>query len=283
LLDKKYIGRFAPSPTGRLHFGSLVAAVASYLDAKANSGKWLVRIEDVDGSRTVPGAASDILKTLEGYGMHHDGEVVVQSERSHIYRQIIGDLLSKDLAFGCACTRKDLESVGGLAIYPGTCKNVPPPGVQPRSVRFKMPRENLQWQDLIKGGQRASSASASDFIIKRADGYYAYHLAVVVDDAEAGVTRVVRGEDLLESTPSHIFLQQALGYATPEYAHFKLALTDEGTKLSKVNHAVPVEIEEAPEQLLKAFEFLGLAGIEADTPEKLLAGAVKVWHIKSQA
>lgn len=280
---KKYIGRFAPSPTGRLHFGSLVAAVASYLDAKANSGKWLVRIEDVDGSRIIPGAASDILKTLEGYGMYYDGEVIVQSERSHVYSQIIGELLSKDLAFGCVCTRKDLESVGGLSIYPGTCKNGLSPGVQPRSIRFKTPRENLQWNDLIKGCQLASSASASDFIIKRADDYYAYHLAVVVDDAEAGVTRIVRGEDLLESTPSHIFLQKALGYTTPEYAHIKLALTDEGAKLSKMNHAVPIEIAEAPEQLLKAFEFLGVTGIKPDTPERMLDGAVKVWCLKCQA
>ncbi|MBM56078.1 MAG: tRNA glutamyl-Q(34) synthetase GluQRS [Euryarchaeota archaeon] len=275
-MTSSYIGRFAPSPSGRLHFGSLVAAVASYCDARANDGKWLVRIEDVDGSRTVDGAADDILRTLEGFGMYWDGNVVWQSQRSELYGEIVRSLKSKGQAFDCACTRKQLL---GQKLYPGFCRNGLPDGVEGRSVRFLTPVEDVQWSDLILGNQKSRSGTESDFIIKRADGYFAYHLAVVADDEEAGVTRIVRGEDLLESTPAHIHLQNALGYSTPEYAHFKLALNDKGTKLSKANKAQPVEIENASEELGRTLKFLGIEGVTRDEPGKMLIEACSKWTL----
>ena len=271
-----YIGRFAPSPSGRLHFGSLVAAVASYCDAKANYGKWLVRIEDVDGSRTVDGAADDILRTLEFYGMHWDGDVVWQNQRFHHYEEVIQDLMSSGEAFDCACTRKELE---GNKLYPGYCRNVLPEGKEARSVRFLTPVEDLVWDDLILGEQFSRGGTETDFIIKRADGYYAYHLAVVLDDAEAGVTRIVRGEDLLESTPAHLHLQNALGFKRPEYAHFGLALNSDGTKLSKANKATPVEVDVAPKMIARALEFLGQTEVSPDTPENMLLQAISNWKL----
>ena len=187
-MHKGYIGRFAPSPSGRLHFGSLIAAVASYCDAQSNDGNWLVRIEDVDGSRTVDGAADDILRTLEGFGLQWDSSVVKQSLRSSYYQEIVDSLLANNFAFECACTRKELL---GHKLYPGFCRNGLPDGKHGRSVRFHTPASDLHWDDLILGKQFSRAGTETDFIIKRADGYFAYHLAVVVDDEEAGVTRVV--------------------------------------------------------------------------------------------
>ena len=275
-MSSGYIGRFAPSPSGRLHFGSIVAAIASYCDAKANDGKWLVRIEDVDGSRTVYGAADDILRTLESYGMHWDGDVVWQNQRFHKYEEVIQDLISRGEAFDCACTRKELE---GDKLYPGYCRNGLPEGKVGRSVRFLTPVKDLVWDDLILGEQFSRGGTESDFIIKRADGYYAYHLAVVLDDAEAGITRIVRGEDLLASTPAHFHLQNALGYKRPEYAHFGLALNSEGAKLSKANKAVPVEVDEAPKMIAQALEFLGQSEVSLDSPENMLLQAVSNWKL----
>ena len=275
-MHKGYIGRFAPSPSGRLHFGSLVAAVASYCDAKSNDGKWLVRIEDVDGSRTVDGAADDILRTLEGFGLQWDSGVVKQSLRSSYYQEIVDSLLADNFAFECACTRKELL---GHKLYPGFCREGLPDGKQGRSVRFHTPAKDLHWDDLILGKQFSRAGTETDFIIKRADEYFAYHLAVVVDDEEAGVTRVVRGEDLLESTPAHLFLQQALNYSTPEYAHFNLALNDKGTKLSKANKAHPVELKDASQHLLDAFDFLGIKGVDIDSPSQMLKQGIANWQL----
>ena len=270
------VGRFAPSPSGRLHFGSLVAAVASYCDAKANDGKWLVRIEDIDGSRTVDGAAEDILRTLEAFGMYWDDDVVWQSQRAEYYQITIDDFLNRDLAFYCGCTRRDLEA---QSTYPGTCRFGLPRGKEARSVRFKTPNEELNWDDLVLGPQLSIAGSETDFIIKRADGYYAYHLAVVLDDAEAGVTRIVRGEDLLDSTPAHLHLQKVLGFDRPEYAHVPLVLNKDGAKLSKANKATPVEIYDAPAQIALALEFLKQPAVTIDDPEKMLAEAVANWSL----
>lgn len=270
------VGRFAPSPSGRLHFGSLVAAVASYCDARANDGKWLVRIEDVDGSRTVDGAAEDILRTLEAFGMYWDGDVVWQSQRAEYYQIAIDDLLNRDLAFDCGCTRRDLE---GQTTYPGTCRFGLPKGKEARSIRFKTPNEELIWDDLVLGPQLSKAGSETDFIIKRADGYYAYHLAVVLDDAAAGVTRIVRGADLLDSTPAHLHLQMVLGFDRPEYAHVPLVLNKEGGKLSKANKATPIEIHDAQAQIALALEFLHQPAVTMDDPEKMLAEAVANWSL----
>ena len=275
-MSSGYIGRFAPSPSGRLHFGSLVAAVASYCDAKSNYGKWLVRIEDVDGSRTVDGASDDILHTLEAYGMFWDGDVLLQSDRSKFYSEIIDYLKVNGLAFDCGCTRKDLE---GFKLYPGTCRQGLPHGKNARSIRFKTPSEDINWIDMVMGRQHSKAGSETDFIVKRADGYFAYHLAVVLDDADTGVTRVVRGEDLLDSTPAHLHLQKALGLKRPEYAHVRLALNKEGAKLSKANKATPVELHDAPVQLARAFEFLGQKSVEIDTPENMLKQAIASWEL----
>ncbi len=271
-----YIGRFAPSPSGRLHFGSLVAAIASYCDAKSNNGKWLVRIEDVDGSRTVDGASDDILRTLETYGMRWDDNVIWQSQRSNFYSESIEFLKENGLAFDCGCTRKELE---GFKIYPGTCRLGLPKGKNPRSIRFKTPKVDINWIDLVLGRQHSKAGSETDFIIKRADGYYAYHLAVVLDDAEAGVTRIVRGEDLLDSTPAHLHLQKAFGLSTPEYAHVRLALNKEGAKLSKANKATPVEQNDAPSQIALALDFLGQKAVDVDSPENMLKQAVSNWEL----
>ena len=271
-----YIGRFAPSPSGRLHFGSLVAAIASYCDARSNSGKWLLRIEDVDDSRTVDGAADDILRTLEAYGMFWDGNVIWQSQRSDIYSESIEFLKENGQAFDCGCTRKELE---GFKIYPGTCRLELPPGKNPRSIRFKTPKVDLNWIDLVMGRQHSVAGSESDFIIKRADGFYAYHLAVVLDDADAGVTRIVRGEDLLDSTPAHLHLQKALGLIIPEYAHVRLALNKQGVKLSKANKANPVEQSDAPNQIALALEFLGQNSVDIDSPERMLNQAISNWKL----
>ncbi len=275
-MHKGYIGRFAPSPSGRLHFGSLVAAVASYCDAKYNNGKWLVRIEDVDGSRTVDGAADDILRTLEGFGLQWDLEVVWQSSRSSYYQEIVDSLIADNFAFDCACTRKELL---GHKIYPGFCRNGLPDGKEGRSVRFHIPSNDLYWDDLILGKQFSRAGTETDIIIKRADGYFSYHLAVVVDDEEAGVTRVVRGEDLLESTPAHLFLQKALNYSSPEYAHFDIVLNDKGTKLSKANKAQPIELKHASKYLLEAFEFLGVKGVDVASPSLMLKQGIAKWKL----
>lgn len=282
-MSSRYIGRFAPSPTGRLHFGSLVAAIASYCDAKANNGRWLVRIEDVDGGRAVDGAADDILRTLEAYSMVADGEIVYQSTLSEFYQEHIEILKSKNLAYDCGCSRRELESVDGLKIYPGICRNGLPEDKTPRSVRFLTPSTNLNWSDLILGPQSSLAGTETDFIIRRADGYFAYHLAVVLDDASSGITRVVRGEDLLSSTPSHLHLQTALSLPHPEYAHVPLAKNKRGNKLSKLTSADPITISDAPLQIQQALEFLGIKAVTIDTPERMLTEAISLWDLQKLA
>jgi glutamyl-Q tRNA(Asp) synthetase len=275
-----YIGRFAPSPSGRLHFGSLVAAVASYCDAHSNKGKWLVRIDDLDPPREVDGAADDILRTLDAYSLKWDDSIIYQSLRHELYASAIERLREDGLCFGCACSRSDLEAINGLKFYPGTCRTQLPPGRTERSVRFIAPPQEFTWQDTVQGTQTSPANSVSDFIVRRADGHYAYHLAAVVDDADSSITHIVRGLDLLTSTHSHILLQSALHLQHPQYAHVPLVINTHGLKLSKLTNAAPIEISDAPEQLSKALSFLGLT-ITLDTPERMLAAAVSQWDIRS--
>ncbi|MDR1888802.1 MAG: tRNA glutamyl-Q(34) synthetase GluQRS, partial [Zoogloeaceae bacterium] len=257
-------GRFAPSPTGELHFGSLVAALASCLDTRAKGGEWLLRMEDVDAPRNVPGAAESILASLEAHGFAWDGPVLWQSTRMEAYKAALERLLAANLAYGCVCSRKDiaansrtLAQDGGL-LYPGTCRNGLPPGQNPRAWRLKVAPGPCVFRDSIQGEQFQDLArDVGDFVLLRADGQFAYQLAVVVDDAEQGVTRIVRGADLLDSTPRQIWLQHCLGYATPRYAHVPVAVNAAGEKLSKQTLAPPLDADKAAENLVAALDFLG--------------------------
>lgn len=256
-----YVGRFAPSPTGPLHFGSLVAAAGSFFDARAHRGRWLLRIEDVDAPRTVPGAARSILATLERYGFAWDGEVVWQSARLDAYRDAFAWLEARGDAFPCACSRREIADSAlardGSRIYPGTCRAGLPPGRPPRAWRVRA-EGRIAFDDRIQGPQEEDLASeVGDFVVLRGDGQFAYQLAVVVDDAAAGVTEVVRGADLLGSTARQIHLQRLLGYATPRYAHLPVVVNAAGEKLSKQTRAAPVDDADPVEALFAALVFLG--------------------------
>lgn len=263
-----YIGRFAPSPTGPLHAGSLVAAMASYLDAKASHGRWLLRMEDVDEARTATGAADSILADLDALGMHWDGEVVFQSRRGAAYEAAF-DRLGR-LAYPCGCTRREIVdsricvAADGAAVYPGTCRSGLPVGKPARAYRLRVPDpghidELIIFDDRWLGRvQQHLAIEVGDFVLKRADGYWAYQLAVVVDDAEQGVTHVVRGADLLDSTGRQIYLQRQLQLATPQYLHVPVITNADGEKLSKQNGAQAIDMTQPLQALNKAAWFLGL-------------------------
>jgi len=249
------LGRFAPSPTGSLHFGSLISAVGSYLEAKCANGRWLIRIEDIDPPREVAGSSNEILNDLQRFGMLADGPVLYQSSRTRAYQAAVDELLAKNLAFPCACSRKDLPSSG---IYPGTCRNGLPAGKVSRAVRFRVPDNNCEFTDRLQGFISESLAtSCGDFIIHRADGLYAYQLAVVVDDHYQGITGIVRGADLLDSTCRQICLQQALQIDQPEYMHLPVAVSSDGKKLSKRNKTDPVSQQDPAFAIHQALCFLG--------------------------
>lgn len=255
-------GRFAPSPTGPLHFGSLVAAVGSYVDARAKGGEWLLRMEDVDEPRAVSGAADGILRTLERLGFSWDGEVVHQSRRKAHYRAAFERLRLDASVFACACTRREVTDSGlapdGAPRYPGTCRNGLPPGREARAWRLKVEPGRVCFDDALQGRIcQDLAAEVGDFVVLRADGYFAYQLAVVVDDAEQGVTHVVRGADLLDSTPRQIRLQQLLGVAQPNYLHLPAAVNAAGEKLSKQTRAVPIDVGRPQAALTAALGFLG--------------------------
>lgn len=257
-----YRGRFAPSPTGPLHFGSLVAAVGSYLDARAGGGEWLLRMEDVDEPRAVPGAADAILRDLESLGFAWDGEVAYQSRRTAHYRAAFERLRRDDRVFACACTRREVaDSVlgpDGAPRYPGTCRNGLPPGREARAWRLKVEPGTVCFDDGLQGRIcQDLAAEIGDFVVLRADGYFAYQLAVVVDDADQGVTHVVRGADLLDSTPRQICLQRRLGLAQPNYLHLPAAVNMAGEKLSKQTRAAPVAQARPQAALTDALGFLG--------------------------
>ena len=274
-----YVGRFAPSPTGRLHMGSMVAALASWLDARSRGGTWLLRVEDLDPPREVPGAADDILRTLEAFGLTWDGEVVYQSDRHALYSEALESLKRDGHAFGCICTRKDLASTAVDGLYPGTCKAGLAEGETPRSWRFDMPTAVQRWEDHGRGPSSVAGDSMGDFVLKRADGHWAYHLAVVVDDADQGVTHVVRGADLWTSTAAHMALQQAMNLHTPEYVHVPLVKNDLGQKLSKQTRAQPVSPRDAANVLAKACQALGQPIPDVDAPHAMLQEALASWDV----
>lgn len=313
-----YVGRFAPSPTGPLHAGSLVAALASWLDARAAGGRWLVRIEDIDPPRCVPGADARILQQLATCGLHPDAPPLWQSRRGAAYQQALDQLVAQDQAYPCGCTRKDIEAaqaaLGGVRErhqelpYPGTCR----PGLQGRSARawrFRLPQANakpiqvpgqwhraqvahfsiantlVHWTDRRLGAQAQDvAASVGDFVLRRADGLWAYQLAVVVDDGFQGITHVVRGEDLADNTPRQILLQAALGLPTPRYLHTPLVRSADGEKLSKQHGAAPLDLQAPLQALAQAAQVLGLppwpgrAQDACEVPAEALAWWVGAWR-----
>lgn len=257
--EADYTGRFAPSPTGPLHFGSLVAAVASYLQAKAHGGRWYVRVEDIDPPREQPGAEAAILRALEAYGFEWDGPVSWQSRNAASHRDLVDSLLAAGHAYACGCSRKDLENVprGPLgAIYPGTCRAGS--DAADTAIRLRTHDEPVAFDDLLQGRQvRRLESESGDFVILRRDGLIAYQLAVVADDHAQGIGQVVRGIDLLESTARHIYLQGLLGYPTPAYAHIPIVVDTAGRKLGKSSGAEPVPTNEVRPVLLRALDALG--------------------------
>lgn len=252
-----YIGRFAPSPSGPLHFGSLVAAVASYIDARANQGVWLVRMEDLDPAREPEGAADEILSQLDDFGMLSDRPVVYQSSRLNAYKQALEKLQKQQSIYACDCSRQQIKAMG--SVYNGSCRTrrEPPPGEF--AIRIKTEEKLIGFEDLVQGAISQSLATdTGDFVVKRKDGLFAYQLAVVVDDAFQKITHVIRGIDLLESTPRQIYLQQMLGLATPLYAHIPIAVNQLGQKLSKQHFATPITVSEKKSLLHQTLKFLGL-------------------------
>lgn len=255
-----YRGRFAPSPTGPLHFGSLVAAVGSYLEAKQHDGIWLVRMEDLDTPRTIAGAADDILRTLEAFGLHWDEAVIYQSGRTAAYEAALHGLQLGDAVYPCCCTRKEIaDSAQGIEgpVYSGTCRNGVPNGREGRAWRVRTDNQPVAFNDALQGHiSQHLDSEIGDFVVKRADGLFAYQLAVVVDDAFQGITHVVRGADLLASTPRQIHLQHLLGYPVPHYMHLPVAVNDRGEKLSKQTLAAPVGRNDPVPALLHVLRFL---------------------------
>ncbi|WP_103310723.1 MULTISPECIES: tRNA glutamyl-Q(34) synthetase GluQRS [unclassified Pseudomonas] len=273
-----YIGRFAPTPSGHLHFGSLVAALASYLDARAVDGRWLLRMEDLDPPREEPGAQAAILKALESYGFEWDGEMVRQSERHDAYDQVINRLFSQGLAYACTCSRKQLEAYQG--IYPGLCRNAGH-GTEDAAIRLRVPELEYHFTDRVQGEFRQHlGREVGDFVIRRRDGLHAYQLAVVLDDAWQGVTDIVRGADLLDSTPRQLYLQELLGLPQPRYLHVPLITQPDGHKLGKSYRSPPLAADQATPLLLRALRALGQQpGLELDdaSPRELLAWGIRHW------
>ena len=254
LIESGYRGRFAPSPTGPLHFGSLIAAIASYLDARHHQGSWLVRIDDLDAPRSDAGVSADILRDLESFGLHWDEGVVYQSTRTDLYDAALQRLEASEATFACACTRRSIPS----GIYPGTCRDSIATGKQPRSIRLRTNQIPIGLQDVVLGTFFQNlEKEVGDFVVKRADHIFSYHLATVCDDAEQGITHVVRGADLLSSTPRQIYLQRQLDLPTPTYAHIPVALDHRNKKLSKQTRAAPVRNLPKRLALYTALSFLG--------------------------
>lgn len=287
--DHTYRGRFAPSPTGPLHFGSLVTAVGSYLEAKSRQGKWLVRIEDVDKPRTVSGAADDILRTLEAFRLYWDEEVIYQSKRTAAYREAFNDLLLKGWLYPCTCSRQKIAAHARLGregfIYPGTCRQTGISKTVSSNHRFTWrihtQGQIIQFHDLLRGQLELDlSDELGDFVLRRSDEIFTYQLAVVVDDAWQGITDIVRGADLLLSTFRQRHLQQLLGYATPSYCHLPLVVDSQGNKLSKQTCAFPVSAADPLPTLLAALAFLGQDVVDAprDNIETFWQWAIAHWQ-----
>lgn len=285
-----YIGRFAPSPTGLLHIGSLLTALASYADARANGGKWLVRMEDLDPPREMAGAAAHILHTLEAFGFEWDGEVAYQSRRNGLYQEALGRLKSEGLVYPCYCSRKDWQAAAMAGadgfVYNGRCRvpaQRPEANGKTPAWRIAVPDRTIGFQDEIVGYYAQNLArDIGDFVLLRADGFWAYQLAVVADDAEQGITHIVRGQDLLVSTPRQIYLQQCLGANTPHYAHLPLLVNSQGQKWSKQTLAPALDLNRREALLRQVMRYLNLPyAPEVDRPEELLAWAVLHWDIRA--
>ena len=298
----QYRGRFAPSPTGPLHFGSLVAAVGSYLDAKYHHGTWLVRIEDLDTPRCVVGAADDILRTLEAFGLHWDEEVIYQSQRTAAYAEALHKLQERGAVYPCCCTRREIadSALHGIEgpVYSGTCRNGVPPGRGGRAWRLRTnlvrhSRESgnddiqnsaqiIEFDDALQSHITQNlERDIGDFVVQRADGLFAYQLAVVVDDAFQNITHVVRGADLLHSTPRQIYLQRLLGLRTPNYLHLPIAVNARGEKLGKQTLASPIDKNDAAATLLDALVFLNQqppAELKSGNAEEVLEWVVAHWR-----
>lgn len=285
----RYRGRFAPSPTGPLHFGSLLAAAGSFLEARSRGGEWLVRMEDLDLPRVVPGAADGILRTLDAFGLHWDGRVMAQSARNEAYRAALAELERLGAVYPCACTRREVadSALSGIdgPVYPGTCRGGLPEGRAPRALRVRTDSRPVGFDDALQGRVSQNLATeVGDFVLRRADGLFAYQLAVVVDDAEQGITHVVRGADLLDSTPRQIYLQQLLGLPTPAYLHLPVAVNARGEKLSKQTLAPAVDSANPVGVLFEVLEFFNQAPPEelkgADL-ESFWKWAVAHWRASS--
>lgn len=293
-LHTTYRGRFAPSPTGPLHKGSLLAALASYLEAKKHDGSWLVRMEDVDELRNVKGAADDILRSLEAFGFEWDEDILYQTQRKEAYAETLNTLKTQQLVYPCTCSRKNLRAqaesglikTGNLGyIYPGHCINNKfiNRKAEDYSIRIKTPQDEFSFNDELLGNfSQNLKSDLGDFIVRRRDGLFAYQLAVVVDDAFQNISHVVRGSDLLDSTPRQIFLQQSLNYAPLEYAHLPLILCERGDKLSKQTGARGIgNVADVP-LLVECMEFLGQEPpdeLERDSLKNFWDWAIENWDI----
>jgi len=286
------VGRFAPSPTGPLHYGSLVAALGSWLFARSTGGRWLLRIDDLDRQRVIPGMADDIMRTLELLGFEWDDAPVWQSRRTEAYAAALQVLEGKGVVYPCACSRAEIASIATAPhgadelVYPGTCRAGIKEGRESRSLRVRVPDAELFFDDGVMGRfTQKLTAACGDFVVRRADGLFAYHLATVVDDADAGVNQVVRGVDLISSTPRQIYLQQLLGVAPPAYMHLPLVTDPSGAKLSKRDCAVSLQagrkqLDDAAALLLGALEFLGQDTSCFDSkslPHEILTSAARIF------
>lgn len=278
ITSSAYIGRFAPTPSGHLHFGSLVAAVASYLDARSMGGRWLMRMEDLDPPREEPGAQAAILDALESYGFEWDGEMVRQSDRHEAYAQVLDRLFNQGLAYACTCSRKTLEPWHG--IYPGFCRNAGH-AREGAAIRLRVPELEYHFEDRVQGEFRQHlGRDVGDFVIRRRDGLYAYQLAVVLDDAWQGITDIVRGADLLDSTPRQLYLQELLGFPQPRYLHVPLITQPNGHKLGKSYRSPPLTDDEATPLLLRALRALGqnpLSELHDASPREVLNWGIRHW------
>nr|WP_257222514.1 MULTISPECIES: tRNA glutamyl-Q(34) synthetase GluQRS [unclassified Acinetobacter] len=272
-----YVGRFAPSPTGPLHFGSLITAVASYCDARAHQGQWVVRIEDTDIPRIFPGSEEHILRCIDAFQFEPDTEIIFQKDRLEIYEQVITHLHAQGLVYACQCTRKML---GSNHIYQGTCRNLGLP-LQDQAIRIKVDAQNICFTDRLQGTHCSNlQQDLGDFVLKRRDGIINYQLAVVVDDYLQGMTHVVRGADLLDNTERQIWLGQILGYPHLEYMHLPLAMNNQGQKLSKQNMAQALDLSQAAPLLQQALQALHQPAVDLDTPRIMLQQAIAQWNIQ---
>lgn len=290
-----YRGRFAPSPTGPLHFGSLITAVGSYLQARNQGGEWLVRMEDIDPPREQPGAADAILRALEAYQLDWDGPVRYQSDRSEAYIAALDQLQKQGDSFPCSCSRRSIAEANQHSkanyknkhmsmIYPGTCRTGLPDGTTARTVRVRVPAETDRFFDTLQGKvETPLQTMVGDFVVKRADGLFAYHLAVIVDDADQNISEIVRGSDLLSSTPPQRHLQACLGYSPPTYCHLPIVTNTRGQKLSKQTYAAAIDVKNPTPVLIKALTFLGQqpdSKLVDATPADILTWATSHWDIQ---